>query len=62
MPFHEYKCDICGTKEEIFYRGPMGTAPDKIDCANCGQPAYRILSSFNAPEVIVNLLCCIIKA
>jgi putative FmdB family regulatory protein len=42
MPTYEFSCTEHGGMEVVL---PMGTAPQAVDCDECGEPAKRVFSS-----------------
>ena len=42
MPLYEYKCDTCGSIEEVIQK--VADLPLKI-CSQCGGPLHKLLSS-----------------
>jgi hypothetical protein len=42
MARYSYTCDNHGLAEVSY---PIGTAPQELDCSQCGQPAKRVYSS-----------------
>ena len=47
MPLHEFRCKTCDAITEDYFPSHDGIA-DIIECAKCGQPAVRIMSSCKA--------------
>lgn len=42
MATYEYRCSRCGRFET---RRPIGTAPERLDCPECGRASRRLFSS-----------------
>ncbi len=42
MAIYEYRCDQDGLFDKTL---PLGTAPESLPCAKCGNPARRVFSA-----------------
>ena len=52
MPIIEYKCEVCKSITEVFYKKKVVEFAEVIECEECGSSAYKMISKTGNPKFL----------